>query len=145
MTTEKYKWESDGFRKDPFSIPEGYFESLGDRIISRIDPVSEAPVAERRSLVRPWMTWVSGIAAVLVLGWFGLREFYLKPHQETQIQESLSHFSDYYGEELNEGQLAGFVADYEVEVSFQTQVDYQDLINAEPESTEELIYESIIF
>ncbi|HBB93333.1 MAG: hypothetical protein A2X22_13495 [Bacteroidetes bacterium GWF2_49_14] len=145
MATEKYIWEKDGFRKDPYRIPQGYFESLGDRIISRIDPGTEAPLTVRPTLIRPWMTWVSGIAAVFVLGWFGLREFYLKPHQELQIQESLSHFTDYYGEELNEGLLAGFVADYEVEVSFLTQIDYQDLINAEPESTEELIYESIIF
>ena len=145
MTTEKYKWESDGFRKDPYSIPAGYFETLGDRVMSRVDPVTEAPAVVRRSLVRPWMTWVSGIAALLVLGWFGLQELYLKPHQELRIQESLSHFTDYYGEELNEGQLAGFVADYEVEMSFQTLVDYHDLINAEPESTEDLIYESIIF
>lgn len=59
------------------------------------------------------------------------------------MQQDLSLLVDYFADELHEGQLAGFVEDYDVEVTFKTGVDYQDLIESEPEAAEDIIYQSL--
>ena len=89
------------------------------------------------------MVWVSGIAAVLVLGWFGLRTFYLKPLQEVRFQENITLFVDYYGEELHEGQLAGFLEDNKIDLKRQTTTDVNEIIQMDPDLAEEYVYESV--
>ena len=145
MEEQKYNWQGAKFQQDPFKVPEGYFDTLSDRILRRIDQDSSIQAVRRTTIMRPWMAWVSGIAAALVIGWFGFSELYLKPHQELRFQEELAVFVDYYGEELHEGQLAGYFEQYNIEVTLKSGVDYQDLILTDPENTEELIYESIDF
>jgi hypothetical protein len=143
MKEERFIWESGSFKKDPFKVPEGYFDNLSDRIMASIGEAPSSETNRRKSLIKPWMIWISSAAAVLVLGWFGISELYLKPHQEKAFQQELTLLVDYFAEELHEGQLAGYVEDYDVEVTFKTGVDFQDLIESEPEAAEEIIYQSL--
>ena len=144
MTEDKKNWEVPGFRKNPYRVPEGYFESLSDRILMRIneEPIPEVQPARLR-ILKPWMAWVSSAAAVLLVGWLGIQKYLIQPSQEKFNQEQLAILVDYYPVELHEGQLAGFVEEYDLDVSFETTVDYQDLIEADPDMAEEIIFESL--
>lgn len=143
MSEEKYVWEGKEFNKNPFRVPDGYFDYLPDRILSRIteEPVTSGKPSHR--IIRPWMVWVSSAAAVLVMGWFGFQNLYLKPHQEVLFQEGVSLFVDYYAQELHEGELVNYIIDNQIDLTASSSVDYEYLIQIEPEMTEEMIYESV--
>lgn len=145
MSEEKYIWEDKKFNKNPFRVPDGYFDHLSDRILSRVNenPVESIKVSHR--ILRPWMVWVSSAAAVLIMGWFGFQNLYLRPHQEAVFQEGVSLFVDYYAQELHEGELANYIADHQIDLTTSSAVDYNYLIQIEPEMTEEMIYESVNF
>jgi hypothetical protein len=143
MNIEKHIWENERFRKDPFSVPEGYFAGFPDRMMARVNQaVSDVPT-KKRKIVRPWMAWVSGIAAVLVIGWFGFHTFYWKPLQEVRFQENISLLVDFYGSELHEGQLAGYFEENKIDLKKQVAIDVNELIQIEPDLAEEYIYESV--
>lgn len=145
MNKDKYIWEDDRFRKDPYKIPEDYFACFTDRMMARLnETVSVAPVRKHRGL-KPWIVWVSGIAAVLVIGWFGLRTFYWKPLQEDRFQENIALFVDYCGEELHEGQLAVYFEENRIDITNQSGAEVNEFIQMDPDLAEEYIYESVGF
>ena len=143
MATEKNIWESDQFRKDPYKVPDGYFVEFPDRMMARINQSVILAAPSKVRIFRPWMTWVSGIAAILVLGWFGVRTFYWKPMQEVRFQENIALFVDFYGEELHEGDLAGYIEDNNIDVLKQSATEVNEMIQIEPDQAEEYIMESI--
>ncbi len=143
MDNEKYIWENDRFRKDPYQVPDGYFAGFTERMMERVKQEPVILTVEKPRLIRPWMAWVSGIAAILVLGWFGLRTFYFKPLQEVRLQESIALFVDFYGQELHEGDLAGYIEDNKIDVLNKTSTEIDELIQIEPDQAEEYIMESI--
>ena len=146
MNNENYIWENDRFRKDPYKVPEGYFEGFPDRLMDRLNQSGTlVSTSEKQRMIRPWMAWVSGIAAVMVLGWFGVRNFYWKPLQEVHFQENITLFVDYYGEELHEGELAGFLEDNKIDLTKSTSNEVNVLIQIEPDLAEEYIFESVGF
>jgi hypothetical protein len=142
MDEEKYIWEKEGFRKDPYRVPEGYFADFAGKVMERLK--DEAPIQERNvRLFRPWMAWVSGAAALIIVGWMGIRNYYWMPLQENRFQESIALMVDYYGEELHEGELAGYFEDNRIEVLGQGAADMMQVIQIEPDMAEEYIYESV--
>ncbi len=145
MNKEKNIWEDNRFRKDPYKVPEGYFAGFPDRMMERLSQSALVVHTEKHRLLRPWMAWVSGIAAVLVIGWFGIRTYYWKPLQEVRFQEDIALFADFYGEELHEGQLAGFFEDNKIDIIKQATTEVNELIQIEPDLAEEYIYESVGF
>lgn len=145
MDKEKYIWENDRFRKDPYQVPDGYFAGFTERMMERVKQEPVIMTVERRRLIRPWMAWISGVAAVLLLGWFGLRTFYFKPMQEVRLQESIALFVDFYGQELHEGDLAGYIEDNKIDVLNKTSTEIDEMIQIEPDQAEEYIMESIGF
>lgn len=145
MDQEKFIWENDRFRKDPYHVPDGYFEGFTDRIMDRLKEDGSFVSQSKPRALRPWMAWVTGVAAVLAIGWFGIRTYYWKPLQEVRFQESISLFVDFFGEELHEGQLAGFFEDNKIDVKIQSTTEVNELIQIDPNLAEEYIYESIGF
>jgi len=145
VNKEKYIWEGNRFRKDPYKVPEGYFEDFPDRMMEQLNQAIMIKPMENRRLMRPWMAWVSGIAAVLVIGWFGIRTYYWQPLQEVRFQENIALFIDFYGEELHEGQLAGYFEDNKIDVKKQATTEVNEFIQLEPDLAEEYIYESVGF
>jgi hypothetical protein len=89
------------------------------------------------------MAWVSGAAALIIVGWMGIRNYYWMPLQENRFQESIALMVDYYGEELHEGELAGYFEDNRIEVLGQGAADMMQVIQIEPDMAEEYIYESV--
>jgi hypothetical protein len=146
MNNENYIWENDRFRKDPYKVPEGYFEGFADRLMDRLNQSDTLlPAPDKRRMIRPWMAWVSGIAAIMVFGLFGVRNYYWKPLQEVRFQENIALFVDYYGEELHEGELAGFFEDNKIDLTRSSSNEVNELIQIEPDLAEEYIFESVGF
>jgi len=145
MNKEKYIWEEDRFRKDPFLVPDGYFAGFPGRMMERMNRAGTDMTSEKPRLIKPWMVWVSGIAAVLVIGWFGIRTYYWKPLQEVRFQENIALFVDFYGEELHEGQLAGYFEGNKIELKLRTASEVNELIQIDPDLAEEYIYQSVGF
>ncbi len=145
MNIEKNIWESEPFRKNPYQVPDGYFAGFPDRMMERLNKDVILAVPQNKRIFRPWMAWVSGIAAILVIGWFGVRTFYWNPLQEVRFQENIALFVDFYGEELHEGDLAGYIEDNKIDLIKQPSADVNELIQIEPDQAEEYIMESIGF
>jgi hypothetical protein len=143
MNKEHYIWENQEFRKDPYRLPDDYFHSFPERIMDRIRNQQSENMAKPTRFIQPWMAWVSSIAAILVLGWFGVRSFYWKPLQEVRFQEQIALVVYYYGNELNEGKLAGYFIDNDIELSNQSIGEVDALIQMEPDLAEEFIFESV--
>jgi len=138
-------WDKAEFRKDPYSVPQGYFNDFPDRLMERLLKEEALHDVGQKVLFRPWMAWVSSIAAVLAIGWIGLNSLYIKPIQELRFQESLSLIVDYYGEELHEGELAGYVSENELAIGAQTIMELDGLIMIDPGFAEQYIYETVGF
>ena len=75
--------EQEALRKRPFTVPEGYFDALKERlgaIPREAEPVAEKPVAHllepiqkpkesaQKGWIRPAMVWAAGVAALLAVG-----------------------------------------------------------------------------
>ena len=66
--------EREDLRRSPYSVPEGYFGQLQERL--RAIPSRQAGQAQSghgRNRIRPAMGWAAGIAAALALGVFAFR------------------------------------------------------------------------
>lgn len=146
MEGRNIDWKKDFSEGTVFKVPPDYFEGLPDRIMDRIH--KEGHSSDRAPRVRtfnPWMAWVSGAAAILVIGWFGFRTLFFQADQEKIRQQQIAYFIDYYGDDFNEGHLAGFIEEAGFEIVDTEITEYDELIEDEPDHTEALIYESIIY
>ena len=65
--------EQEALRKRPFTVPEGYFDALQERLgaipreAAASEPARLKDSAEKR-WIRPAMVWAAGIAALLAVG-----------------------------------------------------------------------------
>ncbi|MFA6127401.1 MAG: hypothetical protein WC699_08860 [Bacteroidales bacterium] len=143
MNNENYIWEKGGFHKDPYHLPEGYFTDFPDRMLDLVRQSDILAAREKKSMIRPWMAWASGIAAVLTIGWFGVRTYYWKPMQEVRFQESIALMVDFYDGELHEDQLAGYFEENKIDLVKQSGNEVNALIQIEPDLAEEYIYETV--
>ena len=126
-------------------MPDGYFNDFPERLMVRLLQEDGVPAVARRALFRPWMALATGVAAVLVIGWIGFSFLYIKPVQEVRFQESLALIVDFYGEELHEGELAGYFAENELVVEIPTGSEVNGFIQIDPGLAEQYIYESVGF
>ena len=95
--------------KDPFLVPEGYFDSLTERVMKNIpESESQRVVYKRKPL---WLNRVAAAVAVVVVvsaGWYGYRIF------DTPLQKEIA-------EHVNEeSYIADDFADYAM-------LDHQDI------------------
>lgn len=61
--------------KDPFRVPDGYFEEVNRKILAA---TSERPLQKRPAIIRslrPYMAAAASIAVLVVVGWLSLRIF----------------------------------------------------------------------
>lgn len=70
----KFKIEETNSQNNPFRVPEGYFDSLTERIMSNIPEETNNVVEMTPKKNRTWIGWASGIAAALIgaVIWFAV-------------------------------------------------------------------------
>ena len=59
--TDKYE------QKNPFSVPEGYFDSLEDRIMIRVRKEERSRRARLLRVFKPFMGWAALVAVVVLV------------------------------------------------------------------------------
>jgi hypothetical protein len=122
--------------KNPFRVPDGYFDSVPERIMSRIDTL-QVPETKRSS--RSLVMWLSASAAaivlVLVLTLFGENH---SPSTELTAQSGLSEiFFDSDALTVDESELLNWVAaDLAIEIK-EVEPDYVN--GLKPEEIETII------
>jgi hypothetical protein len=61
-------------KKNPFKVPENYFENLTDRIISQTSAIETSP--QKQSIIRRLRPFIAAAASVAVLAAIGYTAFY---------------------------------------------------------------------
>lgn len=105
MTSERLKGD-----KNPFLVPDGYFEESRARIMESIaaEQVENVPGIIR---LRSGIIWAAGIAASLVVGFLLFQNLYLKPAQSEKLAQEIEWLINYAGPELNSATLAYFASE----------------------------------
>ncbi len=117
-------WE-DRAKDNPFRVPQGYFESFEERVMSRI--TEESRKESKRILSIPMIRWVAGVAAVFLLGLIGVQQFYMKPQHDLLNQEAMYEVIAYYAQDLNDVTFTDLIADNEILSIAEPQNDGIDL------------------
>ncbi len=132
-------------KKQHLSVPEGYFDELPGRVMARIRQESVCPIPyQRRRVSQPWMAWVSAAAVVILVAWLGIRTINRVPAQDDLLADKMQFMIEFYGQDLNEAILAGYMEDQDIQLSTNVNQDAQDLIFYHPDQVESLLYESIL-
>jgi len=104
-------WQ-DKAKDNPFKVPQGYFEGFEERMMAKIS--ADAQASQKRIMPLPLIRWISGVAAVFLLGFIGVQQFYLKPHQVLINQEAMYNVIAYYAQNMDDASFSAMMADNEI-------------------------------
>jgi len=94
--------------KNPFKVPDGYFEGLTEQIMAQIPEVShkEAKVVSLRDRVRPWLYMAGAVAGLLLI----FRVFFSPVWQKTD-----DHHNDLYVQAIISGEMVQVVSEEDMD------------------------------
>ena len=96
--------------ENPFRVPEGYFSESRANIMEAIR--QEGLEKDARVIkFRPVITWVSSIAAALLIGLILFQNLYLRPEKDRRMAQELEWFLNYANPELDVDALAYYAAE----------------------------------
>ncbi|TVR74538.1 MAG: hypothetical protein EA408_02170 [Marinilabiliales bacterium] len=100
-------------KKNPFSVPEGYFDSFPARMAERLQDEEPLPAATRPGIwqtIRPQLALAATITAFAVIGYLGFRSFMVTDDQWLS-DEMITGYIEYYQYEFSEPYLLGLLAE----------------------------------
>ncbi len=98
-------------RKNPFSVPEGYFDSFPAKLAERLQKEHSASVPLKSRLwetIRPQLALAAAITAFAVIGYLGFRSFMITDDQWLS-DEMITGYIEYYHYEFSEPYLLGLL------------------------------------
>jgi hypothetical protein len=123
-------------KRDPFLIPEGYFEQSRASIMESI--AREGAKKKTRVInLRSRLIWAGGIAASLVVGFILFQNLYLKPLESERIAREIDWFINYSGSDLNSATLAYYAAEEGISID--------ELTGSEPDVQQSTLLEMTEF
>jgi hypothetical protein len=97
--------------KNPFKVPENYFEEVNRKIISVTE--ESAPTAGKNRLyrkLRPWLAIAASVAVFILLG-YGAVKIFLPGNRNMRVPEiSLQEFTESYFDDIDLSTLEESVA-----------------------------------
>lgn len=111
---------------NPFKVPTDYFESFEGRMMARIEQESDKKIT--RSMTPLVIKWIYGAAAVLILGFIGVQQFYLKPEQRLLDQQAMINVIEYFAQDMDEASLATMMAENDVLYLEESNSENSDLL-----------------
>lgn len=78
-------------QENPFSVPEGYFNDLQQRIQEKIKAEREGTEKEVEQLRMPRLIWISAVAAIFVIGFFIARNLNKTGAEQPLTQEEIAY------------------------------------------------------
>lgn len=97
-------------KDNPFRVPDGYFERFEDRMMARIAAESKQ---SGKHVTMVWVRWISGIAAVFLIGIIGFQQLYLKPQKSLTELDAMYRVIEYYAQDMDEASFASLMAENE--------------------------------
>ncbi len=94
-------------KNNPFSVPDGYFESFPGKLRHRLQTEEQLSISftERAwQILRPQFALAAAITGFAIIGYLGLRTF-IQSDQEWLSDENIAEYIDYYQHEFNEYQI----------------------------------------
>jgi len=80
----------------------------------------------------------------LLVAWLGIRTFTPTIGHEDFLADKMRFMVEYYGDDLNEAILAGYLEDQDSQLTASENLELEDLIFYHPDHAESLVYESIM-
>ncbi|MFO7923401.1 MAG: hypothetical protein R6U58_06885 [Bacteroidales bacterium] len=121
--------------KNPFSVPEGYFDSFPAKMMNRLEAEKPVTVSLKERIweaLRPQLALAAAITGFALIGYLGFRSFIQTDQDwlsDEQITEYINHyeheFSDYYLLSLLEENE--FYFDYEADTDLNLYFDDPDM------------------
>ena len=107
----KKMWQR-GDVENPFLVPDGYFEDFQSRMMKVIQGTEKRP---RGRVISIKLTrWVSSVAAVLLLGFIGFQQLYLKPMHDLRAKDAMYSVFEYFAMDMDDLSMTKLIADNEV-------------------------------
>ncbi|MCK5821688.1 MAG: hypothetical protein KAH17_07375 [Bacteroidales bacterium] len=113
-------------KDNPFKVPHGYFESFEGRMMDRI--AAESNLIHKRIIPMPVIRWITGIAAVFIMGFIGVQQFYMKPQQVLMNQEAMYEVLAYYAQDMDDASFSTMMADNKLLPADDAQDDAIDIV-----------------
>lgn len=129
-------------RKNPFGVPDNYFDEFPSRIQERMSASQALPV--------PWLYDVRrglAMAAVFIglvtVGYLGLRMILKRQDTTTLTGEELSVAIEYFGEQLDDDMLMAAIIESDIDLNAQD-IDNETAVIIEFLSSEEIYIDEIL-
>jgi hypothetical protein len=102
-------------RKNPFSVPDNYFEELPSRIQERISAVP-SPAVQVFSPARRILALAAMFIGLLTVGYFGFRVLMNGPDVNKLSGEEVFNAIEYYGQEFDDEMLISAVLESDIDL-----------------------------
>ena len=106
---EKHQWNQAERGKNPFIVPDGYFEGLEEQIMSRIR--AEQEQKPRKTSQRRLLYWVSGVAAALLIGFIGYQQFVRPAATQPVDEDTMLAVVEYFAQDFDDLSMANLMAE----------------------------------
>jgi len=111
---------------DPFRVPEGYFESVREKITERIEDANKKPPARDKVLriLRPALMLAAAMTGLVIISYAGLRMLLPEKGADTGIE--YAEISDYNLYGIDEATIINFLTEEETEELLPEQTEGDD-------------------
>ena len=108
---DSINWQG-GAKANPFKVPDNYFEDFQSRML---DSIREEEKKEVRSIINlPITRWLSGAAAILLLGFIGFQQLYINPHNDLRAEEAMYSVVEFFAMDVDDWTMTEIMADNEL-------------------------------
>ena len=80
-----------------------------------LDSIREEEKKEVRSIINlPITRWLSGAAAILLLGFIGFQQLYINPHNDLRAEEAMYSVVEFFAMDVDDWTMTEIMADNEL-------------------------------
>ncbi len=129
-------------KRNPFSVPEGYFDNFPAKLADRIQKEHPPEVSLKSRLwdtIRPQLALAATITAFAVIGYFGFRSF-MDTSEEWLSDEMITSYIEYYQYEFSDPYLLGLLAEEDFDFEYYPE-DYGWEVSDDPDLYIDYLYQ----
>ena len=121
---EKFNIDQPHLRENPYTVPQGYFNSLQDAVSEKISSEKKQPGTW--SVVKPQLALVSSFAVIFLMGYIAVRLF--TPSVTVNSEKNISAESEYFEGNFMETSFIDFYDSAKDSLLKEEQVDPNEIV-----------------
>jgi len=121
---EKFNIDQPHLRENPYTVPQGYFNSLQDAVSEKISSEKKQPGTW--SVVKPQLALVSSFAVIFLMGYVAVRLF--TPNLTVTPDKNISAESEYFEGNFMETSFIDFYDSAKDSLLKEEQVDPNEIV-----------------